>query len=627
MFSVPFALVSLGFMLKALVSRFSSRSLPTWWYPAIQSGQRFLSVELHCEPLRLQLQSPNSGSQLRLPLYPLNTLPPRLSSHIVDGKLECIQLESFLDLQKVIVARDGPIFVEGASGVGKSFALYHLFCALSSYPTHRVLYIPDCSLLVDSGPLHVLQALTAAFSLDAVLLSNLECYARCLASFDCDAVLSMISDYCRERGLVFYAIFDQYEAVARYSKTSALVDVLAWSEYLSSPHKIIFSASSNNDYEPLEALEDSTETVWYLGCFTAKELKSWQRLTHFFPKRDLAIAKEYLGLVPLEWTLMNEYRRRRSELKTLEEMLCSYSEQRKEDLVKAHKKWLQRAKRAAESEKVFNRRYRETLIAASAAAPLLDPLYDRQLFFVHPSEHIVTPIVPITMKIVEGIIKTSFGEEDWQSMLEAGNFQRIPGSREGKVEVGTFQRFPDSAARGKVATSYIVHRIIIDKSISMEAKEIQFNERGEQNADAQTVAVKVGALQIQWLHTLLAPLSNPTCNMLYINCNPTQHDVDFFIWDHERKHLWLFKGAVGSCHSKAFTNTWNEPSQQHTIWRSILPHDFTFKRVWIVDADPTIQTLAGQAFVLEAYFNIADDRRFDLNPYPALKHYGDGLVE
>lgn len=570
----------------------------------IQSGKRFLTVDLHRDPLKLQLHSPNSGSQLRLPLSPLNTLPPRLSSHIVDGKIECIQLNAFLDLQQAIVERNGPIFVEGAAGVGKSFALYHLFCSLSSYSQHRVLYIPDCSILNETSSVNLMQALVAAFSLDPDLLTEIEPYARDMRSIQWNMLLQLIADYCQHHSLVFYAIFDQYEAIATKRKKDEHTDVFFWAEHLQPPHKIIFSASSNNNYEPLEEMEDSTETYWYLGCYTQKELKAWQRMTHFFPKRDLAIVKEYLGTVPQEWTLLNEYGRRNRGRKTLEEVLYSYSEQRKENLVKGHKEWVKKCKRREKSEKEFRRRYRETLIAASAGAKFLHPMYDHQLFYVHPTEHTVTPIIPMTMKIVESIIKT-FEEEDW----------------EGIFETGSFQRFPDNASRGKVATCYIVHRIINEKALNMHAKDIQFNLQGVQNKEAQEVCVRVQNLQVQWLHTLLAPLSNPTCNMLYINRNPLHHDVDFFIWDHEKKHLWLFKGAVGSNDPKVFANNWNAPSQQHITWRTVLPHDFTFKMVWIVDADPTIQTLAGQAFILEAYFHICDQNHFELTPFPALKHY------
>jgi hypothetical protein len=120
---------------------------PDWWLNTLNAAHRFLTLDLADPALKTLLETSATGSTALLPLPPVGGLTSRFINNEKDGKIPCIQRDAFTSLKMFIEGKKGLTYVHGPQGVGKSFALYHLYCAQSLNPKNRVMYISDCVLL------------------------------------------------------------------------------------------------------------------------------------------------------------------------------------------------------------------------------------------------------------------------------------------------------------------------------------------------------------------------------------------------------------------------------------------------------------------------------------------------
>jgi len=123
--------------------------------------------------LKQQLQNPTVGNYINLPIPAHVGLTSRFTNVKENALLPIIQRQIFTDLQTFVQAKEGLTYVHGPQGFGKSFALYHLFCVLSTYPNNRVLYIPDCGMTNEDSTFKLFKAIGAAFSPDSTFLDSI----------------------------------------------------------------------------------------------------------------------------------------------------------------------------------------------------------------------------------------------------------------------------------------------------------------------------------------------------------------------------------------------------------------------------------------------------------------------
>lgn len=271
----------------------------------IESASLDFLDQLH--PLQAALQSPKPGSKLLLPVVGFVHLPPRFSNvQEKDFTLAVIQRQSFIDLNSFIEEK-AITYVHGPQGFGKSFALYHLFCALSTSPLHRVLYVPDCSMLNGAGSVCLFEALIAAFARDEQLLADLRPYASVRKEHDWAEIEHLIVTHCDNyqleglaTPLTFIAIFDQHNALLLESRKHWPCNIFL-SNGLARNHnnyKVVISASATNDED--QPLFKDIAMFPYLSGLSDLELQAWREHFQFFPNEDFKVLCEMTANNPYE---------------------------------------------------------------------------------------------------------------------------------------------------------------------------------------------------------------------------------------------------------------------------------------------------------------------------------------
>lgn len=226
----------------------SALTQPLTPYDALCDRLSSLSLEFRAlineEELKNQLQNPVSGRIIKLPLTPFIDLSHRLTSVKEDAQLPIIQTCA-IDALQTHVQRfpRGFAYVRGPHGFGKSFALYHLFCALSTYPQNRVLYIPDCSALNQNI---LIGSLTSAFAADPTFLRS-TLLPRFREPIYWRSIFFYVRIHCNDSKLTFYTILDQHNTAS-----PTCDDALPYVSERTDTFPIIVAAAIDNDRERLE---------------------------------------------------------------------------------------------------------------------------------------------------------------------------------------------------------------------------------------------------------------------------------------------------------------------------------------------------------------------------------------
>ena len=283
-------------------------SLKRKWDPARNSfcgKARDPKLALLSDPtLKNRLQQPVAGTRLLLPTPTFVTLTDRFTCVTKHKMVPIIQTEGLIKLQNFVQAKSGLTYVHGPQGFGKSFALYHLFCELSSDPRNRVLYLPTCALLQEE-PLDALcNATVAAFANDSEFLRG-ELYSLFLSKGRLwSSILLLIRRYCdahtpsdgQVSPLNFYAILDQHNALPM--ARSGCTNVFTWTSSLEQ-HKVIVSASANDVDDDFFAI--SPCLFPYFHTLSTNELASWRTEHNFYPfEPSLQSLTEVTRNVPYE---------------------------------------------------------------------------------------------------------------------------------------------------------------------------------------------------------------------------------------------------------------------------------------------------------------------------------------
>ena len=198
--------------------------------------------------LKQQLQNPTVGNYINIPIPAYVGITSRFLNVEENTLLPVIQSQIFTDLQTFVQAKKGLTYVHGPQGFGKSFAAYHLFCVLSTYPNNRVLYIPDCHMINDDSFLKLFKAVAAAFALDEEFLNKIYPLALSFTDNSWDDLMDHLKRHCVTDNLTFFAIFDQHNGLKKRQCRRAPTNLLQWPKALNGPFfKLIISASANND--------------------------------------------------------------------------------------------------------------------------------------------------------------------------------------------------------------------------------------------------------------------------------------------------------------------------------------------------------------------------------------------
>jgi hypothetical protein len=568
--------------------------LPNWWQYTIDKAKQFLTIELADPTLKTLLETPIVGSTTLLPLPPVGGLTSRFTNSKKDGKIPCIQRDAFKSLQEFVEGKEGLTYVHGPQGVGKSFALYHLYCALSINPNNRVMYIGDCAKLNKGAYRKLYKAIVAAFALDDEFLQSIYRYTLKLDEDDWTDLMGEISDHCNAAsGLTFYAIFDQHNGLKSEQRTTEPTDFIKWPEDLSGA-KIIISASANNEYTPIK-LEDDESPHWFSGGYTPTELAEWRRSHSFFEGEDFLDVVHTTGNIPFELDKL-----RRLKLKTkpnlrLDELLEEYVDERTEDMNKSHRAYL------ANLPKDLKSNERRCMLAAIHGLVLPrspGPIFDRQLFFYQ--SHLIKPVVPLALDIVRPLLT----DLDLDAFI---------------TDCVTHPKMTVDF-KGRAVEHYISQRISLLRTAQLSVKQLHITISGHL---AQRNTLKSCNIDIRNLTTVefigsQTPPSLPNGNTLFLPIAPNYPDVDFLIWDDSAKKLWAFQVTLLD-NPFDHANKWAPGAPLYNAWNQFLASKNIMEigKVWIIRSAPT--TLKVPASFEGQWMFDFQDPHMDTSLYPVLR--------
>jgi hypothetical protein len=322
----------------------SSDSAPTkslehldWWQSTVEAATQFLTVALADKALKTLLETPQTGSITLLPPPPVADINSRIINNEKDGKIPCIQRDAFTSVKEFVEGKKGLTYVDGPPGIGKSFALYHLFCALSIDPNNRVLYIANCDHLNKNASHKLFKSIIAAFALDEPFLKQTRHYTMKLDEFDWNDLVEEMVDYCESGGLTFYAIFDQYNDLNSEQRITKPTNFTQWPSIMPGA-KIILSSLANNEDIPMKLEDNKSVFCFPEGGYTSPELKAWQSYFKFFDGQDLSIVTQTTANIPFELDMMRSLHVENTTL-DLPNLVTSFQQSRILDLNLSHGKY------------------------------------------------------------------------------------------------------------------------------------------------------------------------------------------------------------------------------------------------------------------------------------------------
>ena len=294
------------------------------------------------------------------------------------------------------------LYIHGAQGVGKSYALYEAVCRLMARPdTVRVVYFHDCSgWSRDQNT--AIQQLAAAAASGFHPKREAQVWTAAMAVRDyieLDHLLgAVLPNYCRERGLRLIAIFDQHHGLdpelrKQLPWSMPERDLPAFASWKGLAATVI-SASANNEYY----LKAAVDAKWrrhdcYHG-FKDAERDQWRRHHRFFDGPQYASEWEDVKALLDNWPLDLDEMRKAPQT-TLAATLEKHRQERMlamEDLEAAHL----RANVTTPNE--INAYYRiilDMLIGRGAVVlryPNAQRLLNKHILYYRTEDHSVQPI-------------------------------------------------------------------------------------------------------------------------------------------------------------------------------------------------------------------------------------------
>ncbi len=168
-------------------------------------------IELPIDPLLFQSQ------RTRFAFGRNNTVIPIMHRKVTEDMLKFVlnrgqQPKFQVDIPRPIIPA---VYIHGPRGVGKSYSLFEVVWLLRADPHNRVIYIPDCGgwsgTFIERTLELMVEAVCVAFCEDKEVLEY--CDAVQLEESQLGRFLEWLPQFCMQKGLHLYAIFDQHNGL------------------------------------------------------------------------------------------------------------------------------------------------------------------------------------------------------------------------------------------------------------------------------------------------------------------------------------------------------------------------------------------------------------------------------
>jgi hypothetical protein len=537
-----------------------------WWNKAIDDSKDFFLKLTTDVTLNEPLQNAIPGQIVRLPFPPAGGLTSRFSTNKkMNNAIPVIQRNSFALLQKRVQEKGGLVHVSGPHGVGKSFALYHLYCALSIVATNRVMYIPNCAQLNQDPFSELTPALVAAFAQDehflhSQILPLIDIFGEPLQP---RSYFKYFASHCADNGLTFYAIFDQHNSLKAKQRTKIPTDLFTWPEYFPNSKIIVSASNDNEDIVLPKMVVDDLASYWFAGGYSNQpdipEFAAWQSENNFFLGEDVSIVSDITSNIPCELDALLNIRAKMSGIfstpkEQLRMVVLEYRNSRSKYFHSSHQKYLDNTNLLRTDDD--HMRYRTCLFRAAYHIPLgsCDQLvYDRQLFYDQDNSKdaqiFVEPCTPIAGEVAIRILQSHDLRLDILSVVSSSAFT--------------------NDAKSRAIKAYVIHQIAHEKCWKM-----QFHRVGSALGIEK---YELDSLDIIYFYGNKAPHQAPSQNTLFVPLLADYPEIDFFIWNHAERILYAFQVATGT---SDYTSKWASGETLYDAWNEFLPWKTTVE-IWV----------------------------------------------
>eukprot|EP01132_Coremiostelium_polycephalum_P004525 gene4525-5641_t len=521
-------------------------------------GTPYKKFRAEPNPVKVSDQS----NYFKLPLDPFSKITDRRRFEYVNDSLLMMDRDVTKKLQIKIEThmQNHCLYVRGPQGVGKSHSLYQSVIILRQNNNNRVIYIPDCQSWGNSP--------------DPYEFMVQDSFTQFLED---------LGEYCNQKFLSIFFIFDQHNGISIEQRSSypfSIAERYLVTNFPANSRMVIISASANNKYYLKFAKDDEWPSFTMNSGFTNTEFNHWATYHSFNYPNMLEIIKEWTDLIPLELKKILDIWKENTGI-ALIDLLNIYKTKRLDQV------------RIYDSEfKSNNQRSFKEIVNGVLYMKLKIPVQDRlykinELIMVRREDLIIYPLIPIAQPILleSWTHNTEYEEKSYETYKQ--------------VFSNTLQLSID--ARGRIVEHYLIEQIEkVGKFVSVvtpiecESDNINFSEN-----------ITINAQNLNSYHFIGIDINNCECdwnsNLLIVPDSPNFPHLDWIIWDHLKKHLFVFQVTLGTTPS----NNWNESK-----WKKKSGAEKVFF-IWVATSKLTINhSFDGQYLVYIQ--NLSADGQFPL---------------
>ena len=472
------------------------------------------------------------------------------------------------------------LYIHGAAGAGKSYALYEAVCRLMARrESVRVAYVHDCAGWSKDATIarkEMAAIVATAFDPDTEPTIWDAC-SQTVSADDLDDLLSVtVPSYCARRNLKFLFVFDQHNGLLPAQREqfpwclpeTSLLAFNTWKRLGAT----VISASANNDYFLKIATYGNMKRVDCYSGFNDDEADRWRRHYNFFlGEADVwAEAKELLSNWPLELNLL----RQRLE-PTLAERLAAFTKDRLR-ILGLHEASHRRARLQEASDKeAYAGIILDMLLArpdVDARYPTVDVVTNKQLVFFDDQTTLLRPIHELVRRFY----------------LTQG-YLRPGGLLNATVKDILSNEAATSDSKGRTVESYVICCMEETATFVLEAQPYNGARRGL--ASAETVFEARALVRYNFGSQHVPGGIRWSQNLLLVPLNPNYPGVDVLLWDAISCVLVGVQFTVGKrSHPMTFT------SQMQDAWVAASGAK-TFRFVWATPSVDSTSIERGQYLV------------------------------
>jgi len=503
------------------------------------------------------------------------TTVPLLSRSLA-GEYETAMLEQ-------CVAAHNFLYVHGAQGVGKSYALYEAVCRLMAQRNKvRVIYMHDCSAWEHDAPVANLQmARVVATAFDPDVESAL--WTACEKVSTYAQLRHLIEDivvaHCQALGLQLVAVFDQHNGLAvdlrarlPWGVPERVLPTLASWKGIGAT---VISASANNEYYLKVAVDASWRRLDCFQGFTGDELEQWRRHHHFFDGPEHAAAWDDVTALIANWPLdLNDMRQNRKA--SLAETLEWHRDRRIYAIEDREATHLRVHVTDPSDRQSYAGIVLEMLIGRDHIRPRYPEaqrLINKHILYYHASDDSVRPIHDLARQfyLVRGYLKL------------AGDL----GDATIKDVLASLTATADT--KGRVLELYVTGCMASLQTFQLQARPVLRSG----HLGTLTIVFNARALRIQYFPSQSVPSGLPwTTSMLLVPLNSNYPGVDLLLWDAQDRLLLAIQITVRRIrdHSMSFTAGLQAAWKQASGAREL-------RFAWLAPAADVTRVHAGQYYI------------------------------